>query len=117
MRQHLLLTIALAIGASLLSACDDPSRPMAPVSSNQLAAASEERLVTMMEACDPKTFEAAHVAQLSGNPVSTPECRNLSAGEFIAPGASASDEIEELGIEHYQCCIHPWMRLVVQVRP
>jgi len=184
MRQHLLVTIALAIGASLLSACDDPSRPMAPVSSSQLAAASEERLVTMMDACDPKTFQAAHVAcvrsggvtfqrflellgkhhtvgawhftpgtvnarvgqtllavnrggevhtftevekfgggivdilnQLSGNPVSAPECRNLPAGEFIAPGASASDEIAQPGTEHYQCCIHPWMRLDVQVRP
>lgn len=54
--------------------------------------------------------------QLSGNPVPAPECLGLSANDFIPPGGTASDEIEEEGVEHYQCCIHPWMRLTVVTR-
>jgi hypothetical protein len=54
---------------------------------------------------------------LSGNPVPAPECLNLVAGDFVAPGASYTDEVEEPGTEHYQCCIHPWMRLDLHARP
>jgi plastocyanin len=53
---------------------------------------------------------------LSGNPVPAPECLALGAGDFIPPGGTTSDEIEEPGVEHYQCCIHPWMRLTVVTR-
>ena len=54
---------------------------------------------------------------LSGNPVPAPECQNLAPSDFIAPGASYTDEVEERGTDHYQCCIHPWMRLDLHVRP
>jgi hypothetical protein len=184
MRPQRLLAATLASLVLLLGGCDDAGRPMAPVLSSQSAGAGEERLVTMMDACDPETFNAAHVScvrsggvtferflellgkhhtigawhfspgtinarvgqtllavnqggevhtftevenfgggvidvlnQLSGNPVPAPECQNLPAGKFISPEAADTDELEEPGIERYQCCIHPWMRLVVNVRP
>ncbi len=183
MRQRLLLAGAIAICASLLNACD-AGRPTAPVSVSQAVAGSEERRVTMMDGCDPESFNAANVAcvrsggvtfqrflellgkhqtvgawrfspgtinasvgqtllainqggevhtftevqhfgggivdtlnTLSGNPVPAPECQNLAPGDFIAPGASYTDEVEEPGTEHYQCCIHPWMRLELHARP
>ena len=46
-----------------------------------------------------------------------PECDGLPQSEFIRPGQSTpADEPEEIGDEHYQCCIHPWMRMTVHVR-
>ena len=51
---------------------------------------------------------------LSGNPDVAPECLALQADDFIQPGGfDADDEVEEPGTEHYQCCIHPWMRATV----
>jgi hypothetical protein len=54
--------------------------------------------------------------QLSGTPVPAPECLALQPQDFIAPGALSEDEeIEDPGVERYQCCIHPWMRMTVHV--
>jgi plastocyanin len=53
---------------------------------------------------------------LSGNPGQAPECLTLDDDDFIAPGHTYSDEVEEAGTEHYQCCIHPWMRTTVAAR-
>lgn len=53
---------------------------------------------------------------LSGNPEPAPECLALEPDDFIAPGATYEDEVEEAGVEHYQCCIHPWMRTTVTAR-
>lgn len=51
---------------------------------------------------------------LSGNPEVAPECLALAGDDFIQPGGfDADDEVEEPGTEHYQCCIHPWMRATV----
>jgi plastocyanin len=183
MQQRLLLAGAVAISAALFNACDDADRPTAPVSVSQVVAGGEERLVTMMDACDPESFDAAHVTcvrsggvtferflellgehqtvgawrfspgtlnarvgqtllavnqggevhtftevenfgggivtalnELSGNPVPATECQSLTRGDFLAPGATYTDEVEEPGTEHYQCCIHPWMRLDVHAR-
>jgi hypothetical protein len=33
----------------------------------------------------------------------------------VAPGATYVEGIEEAGVEKYQCCIHPWMRLEAHV--
>jgi hypothetical protein len=55
--------------------------------------------------------------ELSGNPVPAPECLNLAPGDFVAPAASRTDEVEAPGTVHYQCCIHPWMRLDLHGRP
>jgi len=54
--------------------------------------------------------------QLSGNTTVAPECMALAADDFIPPGGSDSDDTVEVGTEHYQCCIHPWMRVTVTGR-
>jgi plastocyanin len=54
---------------------------------------------------------------LSGNPVPAPECLALTGGDFVPPGGSFTDEVEEAGVARYECCIHPWMRAVVTARP
>jgi len=53
---------------------------------------------------------------LSGNPVPAPECLALDADDFVPPGGTYEDEVEEAGTELYQCCIHPWMRTVVHAK-
>lgn len=179
MRPRFLLPAAIAMCGSLLNACDDAARSTAPVSLSQSVAGGEERLVTILDGCDPESFEAAGVTcvrpggvtfqrfldlleqhrtvgawrfspgtlhatvgqtlvavnrggefhtftevehfgggrneilnQLSGNLVPAPECLNPTESD-IAPGASDTDEVEEPGVERYQCCIHPWMRLEI----
>ena len=54
--------------------------------------------------------------QLSHNTEVAPECLALAPSDFIPPGGTARDEVEEPGTERYQCCIHPWMRAVVTAR-
>jgi plastocyanin len=53
---------------------------------------------------------------LSGEPVPAPECLALEPDDFVPPGGTYTDEVEEEGTERYQCCIHPWMRTVVTAR-
>jgi plastocyanin len=54
--------------------------------------------------------------QASGNPVEAPECQQLSATDMVAAGTIfTADPETEVGVEHYQCCIHPWMRATVTV--
>jgi plastocyanin len=53
--------------------------------------------------------------ELTGLTSIAPECNQLAAGDFLAPGASSSEEVEEAGVEKYQCCIHPWMRAQVRI--
>ena len=57
---------------------------------------------------------------LSGNPVPAPECLNFGAIVFIPAGATedgptAGSSGMPVGISRFQCCIHPWMRTVVEV--
>jgi hypothetical protein len=57
---------------------------------------------------------------ISGNPVPAPECLNFGAIVFIPAGGTAegptagSSELP-VGSHRFQCCIHPWMRTVVEV--
>ena len=53
---------------------------------------------------------------LLGNLVITPECAALEPDDFVPPGGTYSDDVEEAGDELYQCCIHPWMRAIVHAR-
>jgi len=54
---------------------------------------------------------------LAGTPDEAPECKTLESDDFISPGGSyQADTEEESGDELYQCCIHPWMRLVAHIR-
>ena len=54
--------------------------------------------------------------QLMGLTSVVPECEGLPQSEFIPPGQSTPADDAEVGDEHYQCCIHPWMRMTVHVR-
>lgn len=55
--------------------------------------------------------------QLSGNTEVAPECQTLGQSDFIPSGGSSPpDTPDEVGDEHYQCCIHPWMRMTVHIR-
>lgn len=54
---------------------------------------------------------------LAGLTTVAPECVSAVPSGLIAPGESSDpDTPEEVGDEHYQCCIHPWMRMTVHVR-
>jgi hypothetical protein len=68
-------------------------------------------------------FGGGFVAELngiSGNPVPAPECLNFGGISFIPAGAveegpTAGSSTMPVGISRFQCCIHPWMRTVVEV--
>ncbi len=59
---------------------------------------------------------------ISGNPVVIPECSpaNIGSIDFLPAGAvvegptAGSSELP-VGVTRFQCCIHPWMRTVVEV--
>jgi len=68
-------------------------------------------------------FGGGFVAELngiSGNPVPAPECLNFGAIVFIPAGATetgptAGSADLPVGVKRFQCCIHPWMRTVIEV--
>jgi hypothetical protein len=57
---------------------------------------------------------------ISGNPVPAPECLNIPGLVFIPAGAiedgptAGSSELP-VGAHKFQCCIHPWMRTIIEV--
>jgi hypothetical protein len=57
---------------------------------------------------------------ISGNPVPAPECLNFGSIVFIPAGGveqgptAGSSELP-VGAHRFQCCIHPWMRTVIDV--
>jgi hypothetical protein len=54
--------------------------------------------------------------QLSGQTNVAPECAALAPTDFLPRGASsAPDTPDEVEVEKYQCCIHPWMRMTVTI--
>ena len=57
---------------------------------------------------------------ISGNPVPAPECLNFGTMVFIPAGGTeegptAGSSDLPVGSHKFQCCIHPWMRTVVEV--
>ena len=57
---------------------------------------------------------------ISGNPVPAPECLNFGSIVFIPAGASeegptAGSSDLPVGTNRFMCCIHPWMRTVIEV--
>jgi hypothetical protein len=64
--------------------------------------------------------------QATGNLEPAPECAQVVNGQlvpqpasddnlFIAPGAHASHKLDhDETFVHYQCCVHPWMRITIQ---
>jgi hypothetical protein len=53
---------------------------------------------------------------LSGNPTPAPECTTLEPDDFVAPGAMYTAELNTDKLQHFQCCIHPWMRADVRLK-
>jgi hypothetical protein len=51
---------------------------------------------------------------LLGNVPPAPEC--LAETNFVPPGGTNADDVVQPGTTLYQCCIHPWMRTVVNGR-
>ena len=59
----------------------------------------------------------ANLNQLAGITTVAPECLTAVPSGLLAPGESSEpDTPDEVGDEHYQCCIHPWMRMTVHIR-
>ncbi len=57
---------------------------------------------------------------ISGNPVPAPECLNFGSIVFIPAGATEQGPVAgtselPVGVSRFQCCIHPWMRTVIEV--
>jgi hypothetical protein len=57
---------------------------------------------------------------ISGNPVPAPECLNFGSIVFIPAGGveegpTAGSSDLPVGVTRFQCCIHPWMRTVIEV--
>ena len=63
----------------------------------------------------------------SGNPDPAPECAQMVNGAlmpqppspdniFLPAGASATAQVKEGEVAHFQCCIHPWMRTTIDTR-
>jgi hypothetical protein len=51
---------------------------------------------------------------LSGNPIEAPECLdNAKFGASVVPSGATSKTITAKPGDHFQCCIHPWMRVTV----
>ena len=77
-----------------------------------------------------KKFGGGFVAGLnaaSGNPDPAPECAQMVNGKLVpqpasanniclAAGTSATAQVEEGEVSHFQCCIHPWMRTTIDTR-
>ena len=53
---------------------------------------------------------------LSGNPTPAPECTTLEPDDFVAPGGTYTAELNTDKLQHFQCCIHPWMRADVRLK-
>ena len=49
-------------------------------------------------------------------PNEAPECTALDPDDFVPPGGTYEQTLPNTGTARFQCCIHPWMRLEVQVR-
>lgn len=53
---------------------------------------------------------------LTGNTTVAPECTTLESDDFVAPGALYTAELNTDELQHFQCCIHPWMRADVTLK-
>jgi hypothetical protein len=70
---------------------------------------------------------------ITGNPKPAPECAQLPADGWLVPqpetdtnqfveagatelGPIAGTSVLPAGVTHWQCCLHPWMRMNIAVR-
>lgn len=184
--QHIKCLTALGAALFLTTACtDDNNAPSAPPSTFSAEVGATDASVSIMDACDPATFNAAlgpgtcvgngtvtfnafiaelrstrkvatwanaplevrmlagqtltatniggeahtftEVAKFGGGIVPSlndlmrvkgvaPECQALAPEDFLAPGAVFTEVENDVGVEKYQCCIHPWMKAWVIIK-
>jgi hypothetical protein len=48
--------------------------------------------------------------------IPAPECLENAPATFVDPGQTHHELIDDEGTEMYQCCIHPWMRVIVRAK-
>jgi hypothetical protein len=95
---------------------------------NTLSGHAGETLVAVNQGGEEHTFTEVEefgggivppLNDLSHNPTVAPECAALVPGsdDFVPPGGTYREEepLEVGETAKFQCCIHPWMRLEVQV--
>src|SRR5262245_52449849 len=54
------------------------------------------------------------INNVGGFGTTIPEC-NPQGLQLLDPGDSFHETTDEVGVEKYQCCIHPWMRTEVRI--
>ncbi len=89
--------------------------PNARVGETFLASNTGGEVHTFTEVADFGGGIIPPLNQLSGNPNVAPECNALDPDDFVAPGQTYQETVDHTGTVKYQCCIHPWMRLVATV--
>jgi hypothetical protein len=94
---------------------------------NNLTGHAGETLVAFNQGGETHTFTkvaefgdgsiAPPLNQVLGNPPLAEACEDLDPDDFVAPGGTYEEEekLEAGETAKFQCCIHPWMRLEVQV--
>jgi len=93
---------------------------------NNLSGHAGETLVAFNQGGEEHTFTEVEtfgggivplLNDLSHNPTVAPECTALEEDDFVKPGTTYREEepLEAGTTAKFQCCIHPWMRLEVQV--
>jgi hypothetical protein len=94
---------------------------------NNLRAHAGETLIAFNQGGETHTFTkvaefgdgsiAPPLNQVLGNPPLAEAFGDLEPDDFVAPGATYEEEekLEAGETAKFQCCIHPWMRLEVQV--
>ncbi len=60
-------------------------------------------------------FGGGFVPVLNGTLIPAPEC--IAGPAVLAPGATHAVTGLSVGNHSFQCCIHPWMRILVKVQP
>jgi hypothetical protein len=76
----------------------------------------EEHTFTEVESFGGGIVPALNIA--SGNVSMAPECGRIATVDHVRPGSMfRTDPARTVGTEHYQCCIHPWMRVTATVNP
>jgi plastocyanin len=89
--------------------------PNAKVGETFLASNTGGEVHTFTEVADFGGGIVPPLNALAGTPNVAPECNALEADDFVAPGQTYSETVDHTGTVKYQCCIHPWMRLVATV--
>lgn len=62
-------------------------------------------------------FGGGRVPPLSVGLTIAPECASASTSPELHPGENARVTDLAPGVHRFQCCLHPWMRTVVDVDP